>query len=450
MNQLPGERRNMKNINGNDSCITIITQAISEMEAEQGKSLSADKINLAELQRRTGITRSRLRRLQSNNFKPLPHGRTGQHAEITVLSGFTGVLDKLLKQSVTNSSVCLERLQEMGYTGGQTQIKEYISKHRDLIPAKRQIIDPQSNRGFRYHTGPGEAYQMDWGFIHVYDQEGRKYRVACFAMICHHCGKCYVEFFPNAKQESLFIGMLRAFAYLGVPKYILTDNMKSVVTRRDFEGYPVWNTEYEAFMNTVGFQTKLCKPRHPFTKGKVERLIRFVKDNFLAGRSFWNLTDLNDQALEWCQKHNNQYHREIDGIPEFMHDSECMSVAASFQLTEELRFYLCLPRRISFDGFVNFEGRRFGVPYRYAGRDVRVYRKRETLYIYSSDLNDLLVTHEINWNKRDQYCVGQFAEPEVPEELPTAPITTQVQMLAKPDDSGLDFAKFNFDKELPV
>ena len=45
----------MRNVNGNDSCINIITQAISEMEAEQGKSLSADEINLAELERRTGI-----------------------------------------------------------------------------------------------------------------------------------------------------------------------------------------------------------------------------------------------------------------------------------------------------------------------------------------------------------------------------------------------------------
>ena len=439
----------MRNVNGNDSCINIITQAISEMEAEQGKSLSADEINLAELERRTGITRARLRRLKSNNFKPMPHGRTGQHAETTVLSGFTGYLDNLLKQSVTNSSLCLERLQELGYAGGQTQIKEYISKHKDLVPAKRQLVDPQGNRGRRYHTGPGEAYQMDWGFVHVIDPYGKQYRVACFAMICHHCGKCYVEFFPNARQESLFIGMLRAFAYMGVPKYVLTDNMKSVVTRRDFEGNPVWHPDYEAFMNEVGFQTKLCKPRHPFTKGKVERLIRFVKDNFLPGRAFWNITDLNDQALDWCSRHNGRYHREIDDVPDYLHASECMSVAATFQLTEELRYYLCLQRRISFDGFVNFEGRRFGVPYRYAGRDVRVYRKRETLYIYSNDLKDLLVTHEITWSKRDRYCIGQYAEPDVPEEFPTAQIKTQVQMLSRPEDPELDFSKFDCDKEDP-
>ena len=86
----------MKNNNGNDLC-TIIAQAISEMEVEQGKSLSVDEINLAELERRTGITRARLRRLKINNFKPIPHGRTGQHAENTVLSGFTGALDNLLR-----------------------------------------------------------------------------------------------------------------------------------------------------------------------------------------------------------------------------------------------------------------------------------------------------------------------------------------------------------------
>ena len=124
-----------------------------------------------------------------------------------------------------------------------------------------------------------------------------------------------------------------------------------------------------------------------------------------------------------------------------------MAVAAPLMESRELLFYLCPSRRISFDGFVNYEGRRFGVPFRYAGRDVRVCRQHETLYIYSADFNELLVTHEINWGKRDQYCTGQFAEPDVSEELPTAPVTTQVQMLTRPNDSELGFDKFNFDEE---
>ena len=33
--------------------------------------------------------------------------------------------------------------------------------------------------------------------------------------------------------------------------------------------------------------------------------------------------------------------------------------------SSELLPYLCPERKISFDGFINYEGRRFGVPYRY-------------------------------------------------------------------------------------
>src|SRR5699024_12204171 len=56
----------------------IITQAINEIKQEQGENFKLDKINLAELERRTGISRSRLRQLKENNFIVTPHGRTGR------------------------------------------------------------------------------------------------------------------------------------------------------------------------------------------------------------------------------------------------------------------------------------------------------------------------------------------------------------------------------------
>ena len=76
----------MKEYVCNDSCIEIITQAIDVMKAEMGDSFSVDRINLAELERRTGITRARLRRYKANGFQPLQHGRVGLKVEDTVLS----------------------------------------------------------------------------------------------------------------------------------------------------------------------------------------------------------------------------------------------------------------------------------------------------------------------------------------------------------------------------
>lgn len=424
----------------------ILAQAIEQLKQEQGKNFDIEKINLAELERRTGITRGRLRRYKKDSFIIKPHGRTGLHSEHTVLSGFTGILDNLLRSNVTNASVCYERLQEQGYSGGITQVRVYIEGHQELIPPKRLLVSPQGNRGRRYETGPGEAYQMDWGFINVSNGSGCSYQAACFAMVCHHCGERYIEFFPNAKQENLFIGMLHAFFCMGVPRYVLTDNMKSVVIRRDSEGHPIWQLDYESFMKTVGFETRLCKPRHPFTKGKVERLVRHVKDNFIAGRLFSNITELNIQALSWCRRQNEMYHRAVDCVPEEKHRNSCWKVAALLETGPELMKYLCPLRRISFDGFVHYEGRRFGVPYWYHKRECRIQRKGFELNIYDEDMSQLLTSHDVTWSRKDSFCRDQYLT-EQPEEFPTMPVKAQIfQVEEKLPESG--FEKFNFEEGL--
>ena len=51
-----------------------IAQAIEEIKAELGDSFSLDRINLAELERRSGVSRGKLRRLKRNGFPSLPVG----------------------------------------------------------------------------------------------------------------------------------------------------------------------------------------------------------------------------------------------------------------------------------------------------------------------------------------------------------------------------------------
>ncbi|MGN1253812.1 MAG: IS21 family transposase [Prevotella sp.] len=427
-----------------DNLNETIAQVLQQMKDEQGDRFSLEKVNLAELSRRTGISRKRLRNAKKHGFRISINGNTGRKKDKTVLTGYTAVIDNLLGRGVTNSNVVLEHLQENGYKGGVTQVKEYIKSHKYLVPAKRETVAPQGNRGRRYKSAPGEQFQMDWGFVNVDSDDGGSYRAACFTMMCHHCGSRYIEFFPNAKQENLFIGMIHAFQRLGIPKVVLTDNMKSVVNGRDSNGHPVWNRDYEAFMNTIGFTTKLCKPRHPFTKGGVERLVRFVKSSFMAGRTFSSITDLNFEAIRWCDKQDSIYHRAVDCVPAQEHAKHCMQTASILVMTDEIKRYLCPERKISFDGFVNYEGRRFGVPYRYTNGICRVQRQDFTLYIYSDDLRHLLVKHDVTWSRKDSYCKDQYVEQ--PEEFPSMPV--RVTMTQKVPAHNSAFDRFNFDKEV--
>ena len=426
-----------------DGLQEIIDEALESMAAETAGGFDPQRCNLAEFCRRTGLSRQRARTIKANGFKVRPHGRLGAKAARTVLTGHTGLVDDQLRKGVTNSQVIYERLLAQGYEGGLTSVKVYVAGHRDLVPAPRRQVAPQGSRGQRFRSGPGESYQMDWGFVTVVDWEGRECRIACFAMCCHHCGYFYVEFFPNARQESLFIGMVHAFAYMGVPDEVLTDNMKSVVTRRDAGGRPVWNAEYAAFMEAVGFRTRLCKPRHPFTKGKVERLVRFVKDNFLAGLEFADLTQLNEDALLWCARQAGRYRRAAGCVPADEHRAACMGHARGILDPAAAELYLCPRRRIAFDGFVSFEGRRFGVPYWYEGRECRVGREGRTLHIYSDDLSRELVCHEVTWSRKDAWCEDQWSAAAQPEELPSQPVTTTVSRVAPPVADPA-FARFDF------
>lgn len=426
----------------------IIAQAIQDMEAELGKKIPLEELNLSELERKTGLSRGKLRWWKKKELEKLSN-TAFLSARISIIDKFEpyqSLMRSLLTQGISNSSVCFQRMQNIGFAGSLATVKRYIADHRFLIPAKRTAVTVQGNRGRRYSTGPGEAFQMDWGFTKVLDPFGNEYRAACFAMVCHHCGRCYIEFFPNAKQENLFIGMIHAFMYMGIPEYVLTDNMKSVVISRDFEGHPIWQKDYESFMKTVGFRTKLCRPRHPFTKGKVERLVRYVKDNFLVGRHFMNVTDLNISALEWCETNNNSYRKFLNDIPSEVHFSACANNLAQLILSEPINEFLCPVRKISFDGFVNYEGIRFGVPYTYNGQYARVRRKGDRIYIYSYDMKHILTTHPVTWDRRDQFCVGQYEDITQPEEFPTAPIKTTIRQIPN-NSTGISFESFDFNMD---
>ena len=99
-------------------------------------------------------------------------------------------------------------------------------------------------------------------------------------MILGYSRTKYIEFVKRCDLRSMERCMLNAFQYFGgVPKEVLTDNMKTVVTGRE-AGKVIWNTQFSDFAVEMGFVPKVCRVRTPQTKGKVERLVQYVKENF--------------------------------------------------------------------------------------------------------------------------------------------------------------------------
>jgi hypothetical protein len=79
--------------------------------------------------------------------------------------------------------------------------------------------------------------------------------------------------------------------------------MKAVITRdlRLQGGALVRNLEFLRFAHHWSFTPRACRPYRAQTKGKVERPVRYLRGNFVYGRTFANDGDLDQQRRQWLE-----------------------------------------------------------------------------------------------------------------------------------------------------
>jgi hypothetical protein len=95
------------------------------------------------------------------------------------------------------------------------------------------------------------------------------------------------------------------------------------------------------FANHYGFAIKTHRIRRPRTKGKVERMVHYVKDGFLNGRAFADLADLNAQARHWLMHTANaRIHATTEQRPLDLWSRERLTALHSVTLTSSANWSL--------------------------------------------------------------------------------------------------------------
>jgi hypothetical protein len=159
---------------------------------------------------------------------------------------------------------------------------------------------------------------MTGRFSRITRAGGRKLKkLYCFLFILGYSRTRYIEFVTDMSTNTLIRCHAHAFRYFGgYPEEILYDNMKQVVIKRLLKQEDsTLNRQFEDFAGFYGFKPVLCRPYRGQTKGKVERTVQFVRDNFMVGIKYSSLDDLNGQALAWCNKVNGKVHATTNEIP---------------------------------------------------------------------------------------------------------------------------------------
>ena len=341
-------------------------QEINELKRE-GLSVRA----IGEL---TGYDRKTIRK-----YLLAPVGRPvygPRSAAVSKLEPFKPYLKERLQVGVWNGQVLLRELRSRNYDGGYTILTDWLRPQR----VASRVVAVR-----RFETPPGKQAQVDWGHLGSLAEEGEEHMLWGFTMTLGYSRVMMAEAATDQKLGTLLRMHETAFQqWGGVPEEILYDRMKTVWTGTDERGEIVWNAVFLDFARYWGFTPRLCRPYRAQTKGKVESGVKYVRRNFLCGlqgREPANLPDLNGELRRWVSEVANQ---RVHGTTR----EQVLARWGEDQLSlQPVNGRLPYPytddeqRKVARDAYVSWQGSRYSVPWRYAGKEVWVRQQDQEVEV---------------------------------------------------------------------
>jgi len=280
----------------------------------------------------------------------------------SALDPYKGYLADRYGQTGLSAVRLHEEIAAQGYTGGVDVVRRYV---RTLVPQRAAL----TKATVRYETGPGEQGQADWASCgRLRDAQGREVPVYAFLLELGFSRQLYVELTTDMRLETLIGCHERAFAALGgCPRTILYDNMKQVrLTPGEL------NPLFVDFAAHYGFGIRTHRVRRPRTKGKVERMVDYLKDNFLRGRAFADLADCRAQLGQWLDRVANvRVHATTRRRPCDLWAAELPALLPAATVPG-YRLATRAARQVSSECWVQFQGSRYSVPPTHVGQTVVV------------------------------------------------------------------------------
>jgi len=283
------------------------------------------------------------------------------------LDPFKEFLQERMRAGVWNAQVLLQEIRQRNYAGGYTILSDWLRPQRESA----RVVAVR-----RFETAPGQQAQVDWGHLGSLQEDGSDRRLWGFTMTLGYSRSLNAGAATDQKLGTLLRMHEAAFRqWDGVPQEILYDRMKTVWTGTDERGEIVWNPVFLDFTRYWGYTPRLCRPYRAQTKGKVESGVKYMRRNFLCGlqgREPASLTDLNAELRQWvAQVANQRVHGTTGDRVSERWERERISL-------QPLNGRLAYPyaedelRKVARDAYVEWQGSRYSVPWKYAGQQVWV------------------------------------------------------------------------------
>jgi len=285
----------------------------------------------------------------------------------------------------------LDMAKERGYPGGASLFRQRIAQIR---PRK------QPEAFLRLKTLPGEQAQVDWGHFGKVTVGKASRQLVAFVMVLSWSRQIFLRFYYNQQMENFLRGHVAAFEqWQGIPKILLYDNLKSAVLERN-GGLIRFHPTLLALSSHYHFEPRPVAVARGNEKGRVERAIRYIRDNFFAARQWKDINDLNIQADHWCQ---------ITSADRRCPEDQALTVRDAF--TQEQPTLLTLPddqyptceqktvcaRKTP---YIRFDLNDYSIPHTHVQKTLTINADLDQVRVIEGD--NLLTTHPRSFDKGQQ------------------------------------------------
>lgn len=295
---------------------------------------------------------------------------------------YRGQVAQLLdKYPTITAQRVLEILGEAGYDGGYTAVKELVRELRPKPKPKPSLPTPD--------WGPGKMAESDWSPYELTLVSGRKLKVQLFSYVLAHSKRKYYQAFDSYDVHALMAGHVEAFErFDGLAECCKYDGQAAVAR---WEGnQPIYNPRFLAFCAHYEMRPWAIRG-NPNLRPNVERAFWTHERSFLVGREFVDLDDFRRQLRKWLDETVDQRRRK--------------GTSALDRFAEEAPHLLSLPRHpydtarvvyrtCSIDGFVDYGGNRYAVPYDHVTDILPLRITERELFVYAPHF-ECIARHEL-------------------------------------------------------
>jgi hypothetical protein len=157
----------------------------------------------------------------------------------------------------------------------------------------------------------GFQAQVDMGEKAMRDFYGKSVKVYIFAMVLSHCRKKFVYFQDHRFNAQEFVAAHDlAFRYYGGRTTEIVYDQDRVMAVSENAGDLILTDEFSSYSQYAGFSIRLCRAHDPQSKGKIEAVIKYIKNNFLSCREYPGISKLNSDGLAWLERTANEKKHE--------------------------------------------------------------------------------------------------------------------------------------------